>query len=107
MTQHFNEQSFNQEVIETSKAKPVLVDFFATWCGPCQMQAPIIDEIDKEMGEKVVVGKINAEEAPEISNKYNVMSLPTLLIFKDGTVVKTYIGLQYKDGLIEDLNKYL
>jgi thioredoxin 1 len=106
MSQQFNEQNFNQEAVEASKKKPVLVDFYAEWCGPCKMQAPLIDEVAEETAEKAIVGKLNIDEAQSIASQYKVMSIPTLILFKDGEVKETLNGLQAKDGLLELINKY-
>ncbi len=107
MSKQFSNENFQQEVIEASKNKPVLVDFFAEWCGPCKMQAPIIDELTEEMGEKVGVGKVDIEESQELASKYNVMSVPTLIVFKDGEAKETMTGMRDKDSLKESLEKYL
>lgn len=101
MAQELNKNNFEKEVVEASKSKPVLVDFFAPWCGPCQIQGPIVDELSKEIGDKGVVAKVNIDENPEIAEKYNVMSIPTLLVFKDGKVVETMVGMQAKEVLIK------
>jgi thioredoxin 1 len=103
MTKHFNDDNFQTEVIEASKTKPVLVDFFAVWCGPCQMQAPIIDEVAEAIGDKAVVGKLNTEDAVKASEDLNVMSIPTLIIFKDGKEAKRFVGIQMKDDLLAEL----
>ena len=107
MSQKFNNENFEIEVIEISKEKPVLVDFFASWCGPCKMQAPIIDEVAEELGEKASIGKLDTEESPEISQKYQVMSIPTIILFKDGEVKETMVGMRSKEDIIEVINKYL
>ena len=107
MAKHFTDDNFQEEVIEASKQKPVLVDFFAAWCGPCKMQAPVIEALAEEIGEKAAVGKLDTEEARQTAGKYGVMSIPTLLIFKDGEVKETMVGLQAKDALAEILEKYL
>jgi thioredoxin 1 len=107
MAKIFTDANFDNEVIETSKQKPVLVDFFATWCGPCKMQAPIIDELANEMGDKAMVGKTDTEESPNVANKYGIMSIPNIMIFKDGKIVENFIGLQSKDTLESSLKKYL
>lgn len=99
MTKHFNDGNFNQEVIEASRIKPVLVDFFAVWCGPCKMMAPIIDELAKDMDEKAVIGKLDTEEAQVVAAKYGIMSIPTIMIFRNGEVRETMVGLQSKDSL--------
>jgi len=90
----FTDQNFEQEVIKSDK--PVLVDFWAPWCGPCQMMGPVIEELAKEMGDKAKVGKCNVDENGDTSSKYGIMSIPALKIFKEGKVVKEFIGAQSK-----------
>jgi len=104
MVKHFTDDNFATEVLEASKTKPVLVDFFATWCGPCQMQAPILEEAATAIGDKAVVGKLNTEEAPKTAGDFGVMSIPTLLIFKDGKEAKRFVGVQMKDDLVSELS---
>ena len=84
--------------------KPVLVDFFATWCGPCQMMLPIIEEIADEAKDFGVV-KLDIDESPEIAAKYNVMSVPTFIIFKDGKDIERMMGAMPKDLILEKINK--
>jgi thioredoxin 1 len=103
MLKHFTDDNWQAEALEVSKIKPVLVDFFATWCGPCQMQAPILEEVAGVMGDKAIVGKVNTEEAMKTANDFSIMSLPTLLIFKDGKEVKRFVGVQMKDDLVSEL----
>lgn len=107
MAKHFTDDNFQEEVVEASKKKPVLVDFFAAWCGPCKMQAPIIEALAEEMGDKAAVGKLDTEEAQQTAGKYGVMSIPTLLVFKDGEAKETMVGLQAKDALVAAIEKYL
>jgi len=104
----FNSENFTKEVMEASKGKPVLVDFFAEWCGPCKTQGPIIDELaeEEDIKEKIVVGKLNIDEAADIAEKYGVMSIPTMIVFKDGEVKETMTGIREKDVLKEILKKY-
>ena len=90
-------ENFEKEVLESEKT--VLVDMYATWCGPCKMQSPIIDKIADEQGENIKVAKIDIDEAPEIAEKYGVMSIPTLLIIKNGEVVKQFVGLTKKEDI--------
>jgi thioredoxin 1 len=104
MVKHFTDENFASEVLEASKTKPVLVDFFATWCGPCQMQAPILEEVATAIGDKAMVGKVNTEEAPKTAGDFGVMSIPTLLIFRNGKEVKRFVGVQMKDDLVSELS---
>lgn len=103
MLKHFTDDNFQAEVIEQSKTKPVLVDFFATWCGPCQMQAPIIAEVAEAAGAQAAVGKLDTEAAMQTAQTYNVMSIPTIIIFKDGKEAKRFVGVQLKDELLAEL----
>ncbi len=92
-----NKDNFVSEVIQSKKL--VLVDFFATWCGPCKMIAPIIEEIAEEYEGSVKVCKIDVDEAPSIATQYGVMSIPTLLLFKDSEVVATSVGYTTKEKI--------
>ncbi|TWI57032.1 thioredoxin [Halalkalibacter nanhaiisediminis] len=91
---------------ETSEGV-VLADFWAPWCGPCKMIAPVLEELDSEMGDKVKIAKLDVDENQETAAKYSVMSIPTLLVFKDGEVVDQVVGFQPKEALAELLNKHL
>ncbi len=99
------DQNFDTEVLKAKE--PVLVDFWAVWCGPCQMQGPIVEEVAKTMAGKAKVGKLNVDENPRMAQKYGVMSIPTIMIFKGGTVVKQFIGVQSKETLVGELNKLI
>lgn len=99
------DQNFDSVVIKSDK--PVLVDFWAVWCGPCQVQGPIVEEVARLMAGKVKVGKFNVDENPEMAQKYGIMSIPTLMIFKGGTVVRQFIGVQGKETLVGELNKLI
>jgi thioredoxin 1 len=101
MALELTDKNFNEEVIKSDKT--VLVDFWATWCGPCQMMGPIIEELSKEMEGKVKIGKLEVDSNPETSGKYEIMSVPSLKIFKNGKVVKEFTGLQNKEILRREL----
>jgi thioredoxin 1 len=95
--QHFTDENFDQEVLKSDK--PVLVDFYAEWCGPCKMLAPAIEELANEYDGKWKIGKCNVDESPQSAMKYGVQSIPTLLFIKDGQVVDKSMGFQSKEAL--------
>lgn len=99
----FTEANFEAEALKGEL--PVLVDFYADWCGPCKMQGPIIEELAKDMAGKAKVGKLNIDQNPAIAEKYGVMSIPTIILFKNGEVKKTLVGLQGKEALKAELEK--
>jgi thioredoxin 1 len=104
-TLHLTEKSFESEVLNS--ATPVLVDFWAEWCGPCKMIGPIIDELGKEMQGKLKVAKVNVDNEGELAAKFNIMSIPTMLIFKNGKVVNQIIGALPKDQLLAKITPNL
>lgn len=95
------EENFEEEVLKSEKV--VIVDFYADWCGPCKMMSPIIDEISEELGDSVKVGKVNTDENIGLAEKYGIMSIPTIMVFKNGNVGKTFIGLTPKEEIISVL----
>jgi thioredoxin 1 len=103
MEQIFTDANFEQEVLKSEK--PVLVDFWAPWCGPCQMMGPIIEELAKEMEGKVKIGKMNVDENPATAEKFGIMSIPSIKIYKEGKVVKEFTGVQSKESLKEEIGK--
>lgn len=105
MEKIFTSENFETEVLKSDI--PVMVDFYADWCGPCKMMAPIVDELAKEYEGRVLVGKINIDESSDIALQYGVMSIPTLIIFNGGQVVRKEVGLQSKKILVTDLNQVL
>ncbi|WP_096153090.1 MULTISPECIES: thioredoxin [Bacillus] len=97
------DQNFKQETGEGV----VLVDFWAPWCGPCKMIAPVLEELDADMGDKVKIAKVDVDENQETAGQFGVMSIPTLLVLKNGEVVDKTVGFQPKEALAELLNKHL
>jgi len=97
--------TFDAEV--TSSDKPVLIDFWAEWCGPCRMVAPIVESLAEDYVGKVKVAKLNVDENPQVSRRFNIRSIPTLLLFKDGELKETAIGLRPKPQLEQLLDRYV
>ncbi len=99
---HSTDQSFSND----TTSGLVLADFWAPWCGPCKMIAPVLEEIDGEMSEKVKIVKLDVDENQETASKFGVMSIPTLVLFKDGELVDKVIGYQPKEALVELIKKH-
>lgn len=99
MTQHITDDEFDGAVLKSKG--PVLVDFWAEWCGPCKQLGPILDDISKEMGDKVTIAKVNIDENPESPQKYGVRGIPTMILFKDGKPVATKVGSLPKSQLVD------
>lgn len=95
-----NSENFEKEVLGSNE--PVLVDFYADWCGPCKMMAPVVEELAKELQGKAKVGKINVDENQDLAMEYNVMSIPTLIIFKEGKEFKRLVGVRDKNELLNE-----
>ena len=105
MAYKFTDSNFEQDALQVSV--PVVVDFYADWCGPCKMMAPVIDELATDYEGKVRIGKINTDENRSIATKYNIMSIPTMILLKDGKVVDTVVGALPKTALQEKINRML
>ncbi|GAA1787563.1 thioredoxin [Actinomadura chokoriensis] len=96
---------FAIEVLKSDK--PVLVDFWAEWCGPCRMVSPILEEISKEHGDKIDIVKMNIDENPKVPQQYGIMQIPTMNIYRDGEVVKQIMGAKPKAALLRDLAEFI
>lgn len=105
MALEFNESNFNTEVLKSDK--PVLVDFWASWCGPCRMIAPTIEELSVELEGKVKVGKVNVDENQALAQQFQVMSIPTVLVFKNGQIVEQFVGALQKAAYVQALSKHI
>ena len=105
MVKEINVDNFNSEVINSDKL--IVVDFFATWCGPCRKLSPILEEVEKELEGKVAFAKIDTDNNIEAAKNYQVSGLPTLLVFKNGEVVERMVGLMPKSSIITNIEKHL
>jgi thioredoxin 1 len=97
--------TFDEEI--AGSAEPVLVDFWAEWCGPCHMIAPILEEIASDQAGKIKIAKLNVDDNPDIARRFDVMSIPTLIVFKDGQPVQRMVGAKGKGQLLQELSPYL
>jgi len=102
---HATEQDFRAEVIESSQ--PVLVDFWAEWCGPCRMIAPVLEQISAEHGDKLKIVKVNVDDNPGPASEYGVFSIPTMILFKDGKQTERLVGFMPKQALLARLGKHV
>ena len=93
--------NFEQEIIHS--AKPTLVDFWAPWCGPCRMLSPIVDRLADKLGDRAKVGKVNVDEQPELAQQFQVMSIPTLMVFQNGKLTQTSVGVKNEQQILEML----
>lgn len=104
MTQELTGKNFN-EIIKSDK--PVMVDFWASWCGPCRMLAPVIDEIAEEYAGRITVGKVNVDSESALASQYAIVSIPTVIIFKDGKAVEKFVGVHSGDDYRDVLDEIL
>ena len=104
-TKAVTEATFEAEVLQASK--PVVVDYWAEWCGPCRMVAPVLEEIASEYSDKIDVVKLNVDDNPTVTQRYGIMNIPTLSVFKDGQVVKEIVGAKPKAALLRELADFI
>ena len=100
-----NKSNFENEVINADK--PVLLDFYADWCGPCKMLSPVLSEIADEYADVIRVAKVNVDDEPELAMKFKVSSIPMLVLFKNGKIVSTSVGYRPKDEILNELKQYM
>ena len=104
-TKKVTDQTFSDDVLDSDK--PVLVEFWAEWCGPCKMVAPVLEEIAAQHADKITVAKLNIDENPQIAEKYQILSIPTMSVFSGGKVVQSIVGAKPKSALLRDLSAFI
>lgn len=104
MSVNVDQNNFD-EIVKTDK--PIVLDFWAEWCGPCKQLIPVLDEISNDMGEKAIVAKVNVDENPNLAQKFGIRGIPTLVFFKDGELKKTLVGVQPKNEIVKSLEELM
>ena len=104
-TKKVTDETFEADVLKNDK--PVLVDYWAEWCGPCKMVAPVLEAISEEHGDKLDIVKLNVDDNPVVTQKYNIMNIPTLGVFKNGEVVMELVGARSKSALLRELSDFI
>ena len=104
-TKIVTDETFDNEVLKS--ARPVVVDYWAEWCGPCKMVSPVLEEIAAEHGDKLDVVKLNIDENPAVSQRYQIMAIPTMSVFQNGEVVKQIVGAKPKAALLRELSEFI
>lgn len=105
MSKAINDADFDSQVLKADK--PVLLDFWAPWCGPCKVMLPVMEELEAQYAGKVEIMKMNVDENMDVPSKFNVMSIPTFIIFKKGEAVKSFVGTRSKEDIVKDLDEVL